>query len=209
MYVASPLNLLARYFIESRFTENEQCACRNLYAWAKRSEQLMLLLDSLKVCISRFTENDQCALRNLYAWAKHIQHHMFTVHLDSLKFSILNEMNTIWKNSYFLFLGTVYSKGVVYERICIPCDVWNVYCKRAALFHDIACSESQSWAVWQGICAICGGQSSVTRLSAVVLVWQTLTGRFWIRCTWLCTNLYPQSMSMWSTRLHQRICQWL
>ena len=91
----------------SRFTENEQCACRNLYAWAKRSEQLMLLLGSLKVCISRFTENDQCALRNLYAWAKHIQHHMFTVHFDSLKFSIFNEMNTIWKNSYFLFLGTV------------------------------------------------------------------------------------------------------
>ena len=45
MYVASPLNLLARYRKECKqliFIENQQCALRNLYAWAKHIQKHML-----------------------------------------------------------------------------------------------------------------------------------------------------------------------
>ena len=70
MYVASPLNLLARDLIESRCTENDQCALRNLYAWAKRIEELMLnIFNSICwLCISivwKFLYQDLLKMSNV------------------------------------------------------------------------------------------------------------------------------------------------
>ena len=159
MYVASPLNLLAVYLIESRFTENKQCALRNLYAWAKRIEQLMLTVhfDSLKVSIWRFTENEQCALRSLYAWAKHIQQHMLTVHFDSLKFSILTEMNTIWKNSCFLEPSNcVVQRSRVWQNLYFLGFLQCVFQKSSAwhCLYWVAKVQSKTWAVCLGIACI-------------------------------------------------------
>ena len=159
MYVASPLNLLAVYLIESRFTENKQCALRNLYAWAKRIEQLMLTVhfDSLKVSIWRFTENEQCALRSLYAWAKHIQQHMLTVHFDSLKFSILTEMNTIWKNSCFLEPSNcVVQRSRVWQNLYFLGFLQCVFQKSSAwhCLYWVAKVQSKTWAVCLGIASI-------------------------------------------------------
>ena len=120
----------------------------------------------------------------------------------------------LWKNSCFLKpFNCVVQRSRVWKNLyslwCLKCVLQKSSALPWYCLYWIAKLQSQSWAVCQGIFDICGGQSSVTRLSVVALVWQTLTGQFWIRCTWLCTNLTPQSMSMWSTRLHQRICQWL